>query len=147
VHDIPTTPPNDGGRGTKIRDITDGPSTTIQVSEVAARNALYRGNTIVNPPDPEAIAQQLTGGGAWADLFNGELWVRGRRFDGTDSGRGGPCAVNCSNMRGAGLYSFHEGGAHILLCDGAVRFISENIAAQTLAGLITAAKNEVVGEF
>ncbi len=138
---------SDGGRGARIRDITDGTSSTIQIAEVASRNALYRRATLVAPPDPEAVAQQLIGGGAWADLFSGELWVEGRRDDGTSSGNGGPCAINCSNYRGAGLYSWHEGGAQILLCDGSARFISENIGAQVLAGLITSQKNEIVGEF
>jgi prepilin-type N-terminal cleavage/methylation domain-containing protein/prepilin-type processing-associated H-X9-DG protein len=145
VLDFPAA--SDGGEGARIRDISDGTSSTIQIGEVASRNSLYRRQFLVSPPDPEAIAQQLAGGGAWADLFNGELWVEGRREDGTSSGDGGPCAVNCSNYRGAGLYSWHEGGAHILLCDGSARFISENIAAQTLAGLITSQKNEVINEF
>jgi len=138
---------SDGGLGGRIRDITDGTTNTIQVGEVASRNALYRRTTLIQPPDPEAIAQQLAGGGAWADLFQGELWVNGRLQDGTPGVDGGPCAINCSNYRGAGLYSWHEGGAQILLCDGSARFISENVAAQILAGLITSQKNEIIGEY
>ena len=100
--------------------------------------------------DPEAQAQAISGGGAWADLFSGENWVGGRLYDGTDSGSadgGGPCAVNCSNFRGAGLYSWHTGGAQILLCDGSARFISENISQTVLGALITSQNGEVVGEF
>ena len=100
--------------------------------------------------DPEAQAQAISGGGAWADVFSGENWVAGRLYDGTDSGSsdgGGPCAVNCSNFRGAGLYSWHTGGAQILLCDGSVRFISENLSQTVLGALITSQSGEVVGEF
>ena len=138
----------DGGNGCRIRDITDGTSNTIQIGEVANRNELWRNGKVIPLPDPEAIAQSLTGGGAWADVFNGELWVEGRLYDGTNpTGQGGPCAINCSNFRGAGMYSWHTGGAQVLLCDGSSRFISENVAQSVLAALITRAKGEVIGEF
>lgn len=138
---------SDAGEGCMIRDVTDGTSNTIQIGEVANRNDLFRDGSRIDPPDPEAIAQSLTGGGAWADPFNGELWVEGRLYDGTPGADGGPCAVNCSNYRGAGLYSWHTGGAQILLCDGSSRFLSENIGQSVLAGLITSQKGEVLGEF
>ncbi|HIE97970.1 MAG TPA: DUF1559 domain-containing protein [Planctomycetes bacterium] len=138
---------SDGGEGARIRNITDGTSNTIQIGEVANRNQLWRDNRLVPIPDPEAIAQSLTGGGAWADLFNGELWIEGRLYDGTPGADGGPCAINCSNFRGAGMYSWHTGGAQVLLCDGSSRFITENIAQSVLAALVTCSKGEVVGEF
>lgn len=130
-----------------MRDVTDGTSNTILVAEQASRNSLYRRRTLVAASDPEAQAQALNGSGAWADLFQGDTWVNGRLYDGTNGADGGPCAVNCSNSRTAGLYSWHEGGAHVTLCDGSVRFISQNIAAWTLFSLITARGGEVVGEF
>jgi len=43
--------------------------------------------------------------------------------------------------------SFHVGGAHFLLTDGAVRFVSENISLLTLKQLATRGTGEVVGEF
>jgi prepilin-type N-terminal cleavage/methylation domain-containing protein/prepilin-type processing-associated H-X9-DG protein len=43
--------------------------------------------------------------------------------------------------------SYHTGGATFLLCDGSVRFISENINLNTLKSLGTRANAEVVGEF
>ncbi|MCP4782297.1 MAG: DUF1559 domain-containing protein [Fuerstiella sp.] len=73
---------SDGGEGARIRNITDGTSNTIQIGEVANRNALWRNGRKIEIPDPEAIAQSLTGGGAWADMFNGDLWVEGRLYDG-----------------------------------------------------------------
>jgi len=148
VLDVPSF--SDGGDGCRIRDITDGTSNTIQVAEVANRNELWRDGKLVPLTDPEAQAQAISGGGAWADVFSGENWVAGRLYDGTDSGSsdgGGPCAVNCSNFRGAGLYSWHTGGAQILLCDGSVRFISENLSQTVLGALITSQSGEVVGEF
>ncbi len=46
-----------------------------------------------------------------------------------------------------GPASYHTGGSHFLMGDGAVRFISENIDLGTLQDLTTRAGGEVVGEF
>ncbi len=43
--------------------------------------------------------------------------------------------------------SLHKGGAQVLLADGAVRFLSENIAAITRERLTFIADGQVVGEF
>jgi prepilin-type processing-associated H-X9-DG protein len=45
------------------------------------------------------------------------------------------------------FYSFHTGGAHFVLCDGSVQFISENIAQATFWNLYTYADGNVVSEF
>ncbi|MEX0724909.1 MAG: DUF1559 domain-containing protein [Planctomycetaceae bacterium] len=47
----------------------------------------------------------------------------------------------------APLKSMHEGGVHILLMDGAVRFISENINLATLYNLADRADQNIIGEF
>ena len=127
--------------------MTDGTSNTILVGEVANRAKLFRRRNEIPITDPEAYAQALTGSGMWADLFKGDTWVNGRLFDGTQTGDGGPCAINCSNARTAGMYSWHPGGVHIALADGSGRFVSENISAYVLASLITQGGGEVVGEF
>lgn len=144
----------DGG---SIRDIIDGPSNTIMIGELAGRNTLYRtGNLTVGSTSAtdEAAYQQFASGGAWADPFNGVWELSGRNYDGT--GTQGPCAINCSNAKmtparifqySAGLYSFHTGGAHVLMGDGSVRFVSQNLSGITLSQLISRAGTEVVGEF
>ncbi len=150
--------------GGRIADIVDGTSNTVMVGELAGRNALYvTGNKIQAPttpipssPDTDATWQFVVGGGAWADPYNGVWSLNGRNPDG--SGVTGPCVINCSNSRSAlggvdpdhfsaGLYGFHAGGAHVLLCDGTVRFLSANISNVTMIGLVTRQGGEVLGEF
>lgn len=46
-----------------------------------------------------------------------------------------------------GAGSQHVGGAQLVLADGSVRFISENISSITVASLVSIAGGEVVGEF
>jgi prepilin-type N-terminal cleavage/methylation domain-containing protein/prepilin-type processing-associated H-X9-DG protein len=127
---------------TQMRDIRDGTSNTILLGERVGGTNIYKLRTI--DPTYTAAAGGANGGG-WGDFLNGEHWMKGSLQDGTIGG--GPCAINCSNLRGEGYYSFHDGGAHFLMADGAVRFISANIAAYTFAGLITRDNGEVIGEF
>jgi len=43
--------------------------------------------------------------------------------------------------------SQHTGGVHILLCDGSVRFVSDNLAIQTWRGLGSINGGEVPADF
>lgn len=128
---------------TRMRDLIDGSSNTILIGERVGGTNIYKKNKI-DPATTAAVG--VANGGGWGDFLNGENWVGGSLYDGTIGG-GGPCAINCSNARGSGFYSFHVGGAHFLLADGSVRFISANVDAYTLASLITRGKGEIVGEF
>src|SRR2546423_446907 len=57
----------------------------------------------------------------------------------------GQCAINCTNQRE--VYSFHPGGANVLMADGSVRFLKESIDIRVFAGLVTRAGGEVPGDF
>jgi prepilin-type N-terminal cleavage/methylation domain-containing protein len=124
----------------RFRDVTDGLSNTIAMSE----RALPQGATDIfmtgvgsNPTTPAACAATFTQGVGYASagVFAGNRW--------TDGGSGfiavntclppnrPQCAHNSHDAQ-PGFYtvsSRHAGGAHVLLGDGAVRFISENIDA------------------
>jgi hypothetical protein len=45
------------------------------------------------------------------------------------------------------FWSWHVGGTHFLLADGAVRFLSTSMDHKTFKALSTRAGNEVIGEF
>ncbi len=149
----------------KMRDATDGLSNTIAYVESAGRPAVYRKGLkkVGNLP-----ADRVNSGG-WCRPAS-DILAEVARPDGTDlSGPGafstGAIApfnvTNGFNMNGrpypdtgyyktqgsGQAYSFHVGGAHFLLGDGSVRFLSENISLVTYVGLLTRGGGEVIGEF
>ena len=116
----------------RFRDVTDGLSNTICVSEVV---------------DSGGDAANLGGGGS--DRKHGFS-------NGADSNPPTEMSeyliaaesndpINQYTEEAAG--SHHTGGAHFLLSDGSVRFLSENIHMPTYQALSTRAGGETVGEF
>jgi prepilin-type N-terminal cleavage/methylation domain-containing protein len=150
--------------GRKFRDVTDGLSNTLAVAETAGRPGYFRkGKQYGSLP-----ADRVNSGG-WARPAS-DLMIYGEKADGTDLL--GTTALNATNgynvnpanpgystypytaapyvfgVHGtAAPYSFHTGGAHFTLGDGAVRFISENINFDLFISLSTPAGGELVGEF
>ena len=113
----------------------------------------------------EWIAASVSGvptvkdGWGWADIQGGYS-LDGSTTDGSLTGKAsctvpsGPCNMTSAiapypmnRTNDSEMYGFHVGGTHILMCDGAVKFISENISAATLGALATRNTGEVVGEF
>ena len=160
--------------GTRLRPWPTTTSNTLMVAESAGRfNLTLTGNYVMLATGSPGGRVQMeltiyqwvkpTSGAGWADTFNGQEQVQGRPYDGGLSiykagshPDRGPCAINCANERvrkgngtgyGAGLYSYHAGGAHIVMCDGAVRFVNQNIPAGTLIAIISAYSGDIVGEF
>ncbi len=129
---------------TRMASITDGTSNTTLLGERVGGSNIYRKSQV--DTTLTAIAGQAQGG-AWGDFLNGEHWIAGSLYDGTSPSGGGPCPINCTNMRGRGFLSFHPGGCEFAMADGVVKFVNENIAAQIMAGIITRAKGEAVGPF
>jgi prepilin-type N-terminal cleavage/methylation domain-containing protein/prepilin-type processing-associated H-X9-DG protein len=116
---------------TRLADILDGASNTIMMAECAGRPQLWQGRK----PVPNVW---LTGG-PWAS--RGLLWGRGAIADGTAFY--GTCAINCTNDRE--VYSFHPGGANVVLADGSLHFLEATIDIRVFARLATRAGGEVVG--
>jgi prepilin-type N-terminal cleavage/methylation domain-containing protein/prepilin-type processing-associated H-X9-DG protein len=144
---ITVTPTGSSGSSSTMANITDGTSNTILVGERVGGPTLYgrggrvMGSTTGNPADPMTAYARSNGGG-WGDFLNGEHWLRGSLYDGTAGPNGGPCAINCTNVRGDGFYAFHPGGCQVALADGSARFVSETVEPFVFAALITRAKGE-----
>jgi hypothetical protein len=146
-------------RGMKPRDATDGLSNTMMIGEQNGR--LER---LVAGTYSDLAASGTTHG-----------WLMGLRVSGSPPNLRPVAADNderCFNLTtvryspnqepfanqlfpGMGsnvgannpLMSFHAGGVHILLGDGSVRFLSENIHLETLKQLATRDDRQPVGEF
>ena len=156
--------------GSKISYVSDGTSNTILAAEVANRfNLTVTGNRLVSAANggtlgaQDAAFQMTLAGAGWADPYNGHFQIQGRPYDGGlalysagSTPATGPCGINCSNERtdyhsesghGAGLFSYHTGGVQVAMCDGTVRFLSQNLAGATLIALVTAQSGDITGEF
>jgi prepilin-type N-terminal cleavage/methylation domain-containing protein len=144
-----------GGESTtnhvKIRNIGDGTTNTILLTELASRNSLYfkrEKQTAATASAAQWQSQLFTGGGGWATPFT-EHWWAGSTPEGPAAAGdgGGICAINCSNFRGAGAYSWHTGIAVILLADGSVRSLNQSTDAWVIGALITPVGGELPAAF
>ena len=137
-----------------FRDILDGTSNTIAMGEIAT----YLGDRAVNSSARTGQGAEgfVTRCDALRDPQRPQFWAPGQAVDVTDNpaqqafGRGyqwlsslpsqsiivtvrPPNGVNCAtNAKDAGVWtvaSRHQGGAHILMADGAVKFITDSIEA------------------
>lgn len=111
----------------KIRDIMDGTSNSILICE----KQIQQGNQFSSIKD--------AGTSYWA------TYTTSYRIE-ADKGINVPdAATGLPQHSGAG--SFHEGGCHALLGDGAVRFLSENLNLITFENLCKITDGLTVGEF
>ena len=101
----------------KIRDIRDGTSNTIAMAEASA----------------QAVYSRMWGCGYYSHYSGLTACVPNSH----------PSTGVCYGRR---FESTHEGGIFVLLCDGQVRFISENIDLTTFRALGTIAGNEVIDD-
>lgn len=107
----------------KFRDIVDGTSNTLLAGEITG---------------------SLSASGLNGNSYTGyDVFDTSNGINSIDTVPGGGSFA----FRPQGFSSYHVGGCHFVLCDGAVRFISENIDQGTLAAISTRAGGEVVGEF
>ena len=127
------------GSNTRIRDITDGTSSTVLCGEVEAWS-VCRGRLCGTPSRIGAIWIRAT-----QDPSSNQDW---KWFSVLREMSGGaPLNGRISYSIAQGFNSRHPGGAQFLLADGSVHFLSENIARRTYERLGAMADGNTVGEF
>ena len=170
----------------KFRDVTDGLSNTVAMSEETLGNGYSSGGggasgvaTVISgstaPVSPTSQVLNLTtsqtsggpytdandtslttcvvgGGGFWSGI-RGAKWLNGHYGD-TLYNHGLPPNSNqfdCGNTsHSSGLTaarSRHLGGVHVLMCDGGVRFVGNNVDLSVWQGLGSRAGGEVNSNF
>ena len=131
----------------RMADVTDGTSNTFMLGELTGGGEIYSRTQVWQVAAPIKQAYAETNGGGWGDALNGEHWLKGSLYSGLPNSAtipGGPCAINCTNMRGSSFHSFHPSGCHFLMVDGSVQFLTSNALPLSIAGRITASKGEVM---
>ncbi|MFO0918603.1 MAG: DUF1559 domain-containing protein [Planctomycetaceae bacterium] len=142
--------------GCKISSITDGTSNTILNMEVGDGSnewVLGKPGSSGSIGGGAGLNSQVSGApsgarfaGTWTDWTVGIFCLRAvAPGANANSKPGGTCVINCTNQWNA--YSFHVGGAHILMGDGTVRFVNQNINWITFARLACKSDGQTVGEF
>jgi prepilin-type N-terminal cleavage/methylation domain-containing protein len=149
-----------------FKDITDGTSSTVALGEVTSVSCTggpqhTNGTGRRRQGAGEAVFRAAFVAGSFTTAMNaGGQDLAGRVFVNPDGGsitgwfKAGPHLLApyfqsahgiCGEWPGAD--SFHEGGLHVGLADGSVRFVSENIDWYLWHRLNTAHNEEIVGEF
>jgi hypothetical protein len=138
-----------GSMGRRISSVTDGLSNTLLLGESADHANEWAMGINRGPNNESGIPGAYQG--AWNDWTTGIHGMRPIQPGNYSKNNGGPgrsngqCAVNCDNKWN--LYSFHQGGVHIVLGDGSVRFITQNIDLSTLSNVICIDDGRALGEF
>ena len=145
--------------GAKFRDIIDGTSNTIALGELMVRPDAGSG-------DDSWGAWGMATGATVSAQTNGSVpdgvlrpnqdarFLPDRtahcRYDGSTGSTKDPlwnCGDSSNQDNWQAHRSMHEGGSHVCLADGSVRFVSENVDAALWVHLHTIMGREVVGEW
>ncbi len=129
---------------TRMAQVTDGTSNTVFVVEDSGRNeSMQPGHVYTDPVDG-----QLRRFWRWAEPDSALGVSKGVNNNNTPKGGPATCpwtTNNCGPFEE--VFSFHPGGAQVLLGDVQVRFLTESLDLGVLRALVTRDGGEVVGRF
>jgi prepilin-type N-terminal cleavage/methylation domain-containing protein/prepilin-type processing-associated H-X9-DG protein len=127
-----------------LSETTDGLSCTLLITEQAGRPDWYilGAKQRTTATTPNSVTTTINGTtytqsnpawwGCWASYQVASFWTYaddGLTVDG----------VNCINMNNSqGVYSFHNGGANAVFCDGSVHFLGEGMVPSVFGAIMTA---------
>ena len=130
--------------GGRMAEVTDGLSNTVFVGEDNGRDERMQPNHVYLDP----VDGQKRRIWRWAepDCAYGISKV----INNNRTPRGGPVACtwdmnNCGPFEE--IFSFHAGGANVLMGDGSSRFVNENLAVAPLRAIITRSGGEADGDY
>ncbi len=121
----------------RVTDVTDGTSNTFVMFELADKTAAWKAGVMTSPPANQIYNN--SNNGTWGN-GGGNTSIRG--WDATGTIQFGPYCVNKNNSTTP--YSFHPGGAYVVMADGSVQFLNENVRAEVVSRLITYSGGEVI---
>lgn len=122
------------GSATRFRDIPDGTTNTIVIAETREQDS----SVWIDGTTASVAAR-------WTDLSSPTFSGNSVSINYTPYFPGGIFPNSIGQLYGPS--SMHKGGAHHLLGDGSVHFLSENMDVKLYDALTTRAGGEVVGEF
>ena len=135
-----------------VRDILDGTSNTLAVSECVIGFPKLPVNESGSIPNAVCPTSGSIDGSSTRQRGNSwfySYFPQSTMFStlvGPNNSRTYDCGVNSDRALSAAR-SLHEGGVQATLCDGSVRFISENIDLQTWANLGDRSDGNPIGDF
>lgn len=155
----------------RIADITDGTSSTACMSESSLGDGPRNASSATPPASAQKVYAYLTtyqssmddaacaGATSWniQDLrqflwYSGEIRNTAYNHYYTPNSKNWDCITNAVNFGYTAIgwkaaRSMHVGGVHLLMCDGAVRFVSDNVDVNAWRSISTRAGSETVADF
>jgi len=143
-----------GQYGASFRDITDGSSNAALISEIVGipsggddrgawswvSGAFFSGQTASSAPAGAGVAtpnSRIRWDATPYALNNPTAPVINERNDTDQASGNGAMAAR----------SYHTGGVQVTMCDGSVRFVSDNLNANTWLYVLAIADGNILGEF
>jgi prepilin-type N-terminal cleavage/methylation domain-containing protein/prepilin-type processing-associated H-X9-DG protein len=144
------------GIAVKMRDVTDGLSSTILFGEKDNTDKNFETFTDAGWTSGSNCAEwsrwfPASGDAGNSNLYCGSFAPVGYQIPWARGQAGAPGSQSAwytfQDQRLSAIGSDHKGGAQIALCDGSVQFISDSLSQAVLGNLCRRADGQIVGEF